>query len=326
MATLMARLRAAVTNVDLGVVLLVAAAVSVLDLMEILEDGQADKLILPVLAVLAFVWIRDRSRQGKVADQISGLARTTDGMWRLLASGDSVKSLSGPAITRVLAEARAASDLWLFKGGTGTYIRAVTLPECVERAKRTRSKLRFLLELLDPTNEPLCSAYTELHRNLSGDGAEEKGWSSLGTRKDVYATILSACWYLQRNRQLLDIKIGLSSAISLFRCDLSSHHLVITQRGPEFPALAIPRDSPHYNPWYVELENSLDQTKLLPLHLATRLSAAPTVEEARALFVALGIPLTDEFTDAEVKAITRAALNRVDPYEGRVQPLVASVG
>lgn len=319
MTTVLARLRGALTNLDLGVVLLVAAAVSVLDLLEVLKDGQSDKLILPVLALLAFVWIRDRSRQGRMADQVAALARTTDGMWRVLASGDSVKSLSGAAITRVLAEARAGSDMWLFKGGTGTYIRAVTLPECIERAKRGRSRLRFLLELLDPTDEALCASYTELHRNLSQDGSEEKGWTSLGTRKDVYATILSACWYHQRNSQLLDLKIGLSNTISLFRCDLTSHHLVITQRGPEFPGLAIPRTSPHYNPWYVELENSLNQTRLLPIHRATPLSAAPTVAETRDLFVALGIPLTDEFTDADVADIARGALNRVDPYRGRVQ-------
>lgn len=322
MARVLERLRRAVTNMDLGVVLLVAAVVSVLDLLEILKDGQADKLILPVLALLAFVWIRDRGRQGRAAEEITHLASTTDGMWRLLSSGDSVKSLTGPAISRVLAEARAGSDLWLFKGGTGTYIRAVTLPECIERAKRTRGRLRFLLELLDPTDEQLCRSYTELHRNLSHDGSEEKSWTALGTRKDVYATIMAACWYRQRNSQLLDIKIGLSTTISLFRCDLTSHNLVITQRGPEFPALAIPRTSPHYNPWYVELENSLNQTKLLPVDKATPLSPLPTVDETRDLFAALGIPLTEEFADADVAEIASNALNRLDPYQGRVPATV----
>jgi hypothetical protein len=50
MANVKARLRAAVSNVDLGIVLLVAAAVSVLDLLDVLKDGQSDQLILPVLA------------------------------------------------------------------------------------------------------------------------------------------------------------------------------------------------------------------------------------------------------------------------------------
>lgn len=319
------RLRNALSNLDLGIVLLVAAAVSVLDLLNMLGDGQSDKLILPVLALLAFVWIRDRNRQAKVADQITEMTRAADGMWRLLSSGDSVKSLNGSAISRVLAEARAGSDLWLFKGGTGTYIRAVTLPECIERAKRTRSRLRFLLELLDPTNVPLCEAYTQLHRNLANDGDEEKGWKALDTRKDVYATILAACWYRQHNSQLLELKIGLSATISLFRCDLTAHNLVITQRGPEFPGLAIPRDSPHYNPWLVELENSLHQTRQLNVDGAPRLSAEPTVPETRELFAALGIPLTEEFKDSDVKAITRSALHQVDPYQGRVQVPAPSV-
>lgn len=201
MTTVTTRLRNAMSNLDLGIVLLVAAAVSILDLLEVFEDGQSDKLILPVLALLAYVWIRDRNRQARVAEQITAMSRATDGMWTLLSSGDSVKSLNGAAITRLLAEARKDSDLWLFKGGTGTYIRAVTLPECVERAIHTRRRMRFLLELLDPTNEALCAAYTQLHRSLSSDGAEEKGWTALDTRKDVYATILAACWYQQRNEQ-----------------------------------------------------------------------------------------------------------------------------
>ncbi|PZG06977.1 hypothetical protein C1J01_41850 [Nonomuraea aridisoli] len=312
------RLRGALTNIDLGIVLLVGAVVSVLDLLEVLSEENADQLILPVLALLAFVWIRDRNRQARVADQIAILGRTTEGMWRLLSSGDSVKSLNGAAITRLLAEAREGSDMWLFKGGTGTYIRAVTLPECIERAKRTRSKMRFLLELLDPTNEALCDSYTQLHRNLAGDGAEEKTWTALGTRKDVYSTILAACWFRQHNSHLLDLKIGLSGTISLFRCDLTSHNLVITQRGPEFPGLAIPRDSPHYNPWYVELENSLNQTRLLEVGKAPPLSSPPTVAETRRLFEVLDIPLTDDFKDSDVADIARAALSRIDPYQGRV--------
>lgn len=317
------RIRNALSNVDLGIVLLVAAAVSVFDLLEVLDDGKSDELILPVLALLAFVWIRDRNRQARVAEQITALSRTADGMWRLISSGDSVKSLNGAAITRLLAEARTGSDMWLFKGGTGTYIRAVTLPECLDRAKRTRSRLRFMLELLDPTDRSLCAAYTELHRNLAGDGAEEKTWTTLGTRMDVYSTILAACWFRQHNSHLLDLKIGLSRTISLFRCDLTSHHLVITQRGPEFPGLAIPRDSPHYNPWYVELENSLNQTRVLELGKAPSLGSPPTVAETRRLFAALGIPLTDDFKDSDVANIVRAALSRIDPYQGRV-PATAS--
>ncbi|MFI7613642.1 hypothetical protein ACIBP6_20670 [Nonomuraea terrae] len=318
MTSVKMRLRGALTNIDLGIVLLVGAVVSVLDLLEVLPEQNADELILPVLALLAFVWIRDRNRQARVADQIAALGRTADGMWRVLSTGDSVKSLNGAAITRLLAEARAGSDMWLFKGGTGTYIRAVTLPECIERAKRTRSRMRFLLELLDPTNKELCKAYTRLHQNLAGDGGEEKKWTVLGTRKDVYSTILAACWFRQHNSHLLDLKIGLSGTISLFRCDLTSHNLVITQRGPEFPGLAIPRDSPHYNPWYVELENSLDQTRVLEIGKASPLSSPPTAEEARRLFEVLGIPLTDEFKDSDVKDICNAALSRTDPYQGRV--------
>jgi hypothetical protein len=42
---------------------------------------------------------------------------------------EAVKVLNGAEISRELAEARRATNNWEFKGGTGAYTRAVTLPE-----------------------------------------------------------------------------------------------------------------------------------------------------------------------------------------------------
>ncbi|MET9339928.1 hypothetical protein ACWENQ_20450 [Nonomuraea sp. NPDC004354] len=311
-----ARLRDIAGNLDIIVVFVVAMVVGGLDLLNVIEDGKADGVILPVLAALAFVWIRDRHRQRRVADQLAKVATTTDGMWSLLTSGQSVITLTGPAISRELTAARAETDRWLFKGSTGTFTRAVTLPECVEHAQRQRRKLTFRLEILDPADLDLCAAYTRLHRDLAPAGTEEKTWTDLGTRQELYATILAACWYRQRNRQLLDIEVRVSQTLSLFRWDLSWSRLIITQRGPAFPAVSIPRGSPHYNLWATELENSLSQARRLPLERATPLGDTPTVEEAHQLFAALGVAV--DLAPADLLEVTRIALDHLDPYRDHV--------
>lgn len=79
-------------------------------------------------------------------------------------------------------------------------------------------------------------------------------------------------------------------------------------------------------PWNFELENSLERSRVLELGKAPLLSSPPTVVETRQLFAALGVPLTDHFKDSDVVSIVRAALSRIDPYEGRVPATATSVG
>lgn len=315
MRKLLGRLRELAENADIVLVFLTALVLGVLDLLDVVDDDKASGAILPVLAALAFVWIRDRSRQGRMATQVASVA---EDLRTRLAVTDSVRVLSGAAISRELGEARLDTDRWLFKGGTGTYTRAVTLPECFERAERDRRPLEFRLEILDPSDKGLCARYTKLHQDLAPPGSEEReAWTPKGTRIDIYATILACCWYRQRNEQLVDMEVRLTSVITLFRWDMSRSRLIITQRGPQFPALSFPRDSVHYNLWVTELRNSMRQARRLPLENATRLSEAPTPDETRALFAALGIPLPDDFGEREVEEIATNALNHRDPYQGR---------
>ncbi|GII54049.1 hypothetical protein Pth03_24380 [Planotetraspora thailandica] len=324
MRNLLARLRGLVENADIILVFLTALVLGVLDLMNLVPDDKASGAILPVLAALAFVWIMDRSRQGRVAKQVSSVADDTQDLKTLLTNASSVRVLSGPMISRELREARLDTDRWLFKGGTGTFTRAVTLPECFAHAERNRRSIEFRLEILDPMDAALCANYTKLHQDLAPAKSEERDvWTPKGTRMDAYSTILACCWYRQLNEQLLDIDVRLSSVITLFRWDLSSSRLIITQRGPRFPAISFPRHSPHYNLWSTELRNSLRQARRVPLELAPRLSDSPTPAETFALFAALRIPLPDDFGEVDAEEIARNALNHQDPYRGHIPPEAA---
>jgi hypothetical protein len=190
----------------------------------------------------------------------------------------------------------------------------VTLPRCVENARRERRPLRFQIEVLDPSNEEVCDAYTRFRRSLSTrpDGTGEP-WTPERTRKESYATVLAACWYLQRFAWL-SIEVGLSATMSTFRWDLSSRCVIITQEDPASPALMFEAPSQHYRSYSRELTSSVSQSRRLVLDRATPLSDEPTVEEARDLFRALDLPLPHALIDRDVGDIVRKAIQAKNPY------------
>jgi hypothetical protein len=190
-----------------------------------------------------------------------------------------------------LEESRRQTDQWIFKGGTGTYLRAVTLPRCIENAQRERRPLRVQIEVINPTDEEVCTAYTRFRRSLSTkpDGTGET-WTLDRTRKESFATILAACWYLQRFT-FLSIDVGLSANMSTFRWDLSSRCVIMTTEDPASPSLMFEKPSPHYRSYSRELASSFSQTHRVALDRAIQLSDEPTMEETRGLFEALGLNL-----------------------------------
>jgi hypothetical protein len=235
----------------------------------------------------------------------------------VLTNLSAVTILTGEEIGDALQEARQNTDTWAFKGGTGTFTRVVTLPECVDNARRRRRALAFHLEILDPSNFELCERYAKLYRTtlLESPNSNEQAWTGDGTRRELLATILAACWYQERF-QLLDIQIRLSSTITTFRWDLSSQFLIITQRGPRFPAMLIDRQKVYYDVWSTELRTSFEQCRQVPLDLAraVALSPVPTLDEARELFNVIGIQLPDSYDDEALGDIVEKAIHDRDPY------------
>src|SRR5690348_12971321 len=110
-------------------------------------------------------------------------------------------------------QAHRSTNIWMFKGGTGTYLRAVTLPQCIRYSDRERRPLRVQAEIIDPTNQTLCEYYASLlHSRPDGIGDP---WTSGRTRNEAYATVLAASWYQQRHR-ILSIEVALSSTVPTF--------------------------------------------------------------------------------------------------------------
>lgn len=335
-------------NADAAIGLTIAVAASVLGILDVVPPRVITNVTVLTLATLAFVLLRDRHRAEISARQIQDtvsdghgevrkllsrsalalekmpgadqMAEWQDLFTRLresLAHASMVQVVPGDEVGHAHTRARLGTDRWVFKGGTGTYLRAMTLPECVRAARQGHRTIKIQFEIVDPTNRELCEMYASFRASLEPEG--DKATGEMRTpdriRKEASATLLAACWYQQRYT-LLDIAGGLSEVMTTFRMDMSSSYLIITQESSSKPALVIESGKPHFSAYEQELQSSFHQARFVELSRArdVPLSDEPTVDEARRLFVRLGVGLPATFTDKDVTDIIGKALNPPNPY------------
>jgi hypothetical protein len=298
-------------NAESAIALGLAVFISVLGLVDLVPADLIGKAIPLTLGVLAFAMLRERWRQETVNTELhKSIKETLDGL-------AAVRIAAGIEATEALARARAGTDRWIFKGGTGTHTRVVTLPECLREVRRVRRVFRVRMEILDPTDLELCNRYARLYQGLAEDEHDDaRSWTGKGTQIESYATILAGCWYKQEFEHLLDIEIGLSGSLSTFRWDLSATHLIVTQRGPRFPAMIVEKGRSYYDSWDIELRTSFGECRQVRMERALEipLGSAPKPERVRELFQRVKAPLPADYDDADVAAIVKKALNDTNPF------------
>jgi hypothetical protein len=298
-----------IRNLD-GVSAVVAALV--IGLLDIFNGSISDNVTsgatLLVLAALVFGTLNERRR--RVADIREAMAETRHALEDLTM----VRTLSGSEVEREHERARQNTDRWVFKGGTGTYLRAVTLPLCVREARRQRRSLSVKIDIVNPADEQTCAAYARFRRTFARRGdAPADAWTAERTRKEALATVLAACWYRQR-LDTLEIDVHLSSVVPTLRFDMSSSRLIITQDDPQRVNLLVERDRPLYDYYATELHQSREQGRALDLRNTEPLGDEPTVEEVHRLFEGIGLPLPATFTDGDVGDVIDKALHAENPY------------
>ncbi|MFI9271454.1 hypothetical protein ACIGXM_12165 [Kitasatospora sp. NPDC052896] len=297
----------AIRNSD-GVVAFSGAVV--VGLLDMLGDAVPQNLvsgaILLVLAALVYGSLAERRR--RVAD----IREATDGTRRALESLTAMRELAGSEVEQALARARQDTDRWVFKGGTGTYLRAVTLPACVEEAQRQRRSLTVKIDVVHPGDEQACAAYARFRQTFAHRTDRDR-WTVERTRKESFATVLAACWYRQR-LDTLEIDVHLSSVVPTLRFDLSASCLIITQDDPSRLSLYVDRNRPLYDYYATELHHQREQAAKVDLRDAEPLSDDPTVDEARRFFDRLRLPLPPDFDDRDVGEVVDKALRAENPY------------
>ncbi|MEU1179711.1 hypothetical protein ABZ464_19015 [Streptomyces sp. NPDC005820] len=321
-------------NSEALLALVTAVIVAILGLTNSVSTSVVNSAILATLAALALSVLRNRWDFGAEPDARARLRSAQQSLEELprhigrlslieemvtdfratLDEESAIRILRGTEITQALKEARADAREWIFRGGTATYVRAVVLPECVQRARRARRSLNVRLEILDPRDLPLCDRYANFFRHGMDDPNEdEQTWTGKGTQLELYATIFSACWWKQHYPPL-KVEVALSSMVTLFRWDMTQNSLFITERGPRFPAMVIREGRFYYDYWRNELDEHFDQSYKVPLKDAPTLSEQPEPVETREFFAALQLELPDHFTDDDVDLIVKKAINAQNPY------------
>jgi hypothetical protein len=278
-------LKRIISEIDSALALAIAIAMSILGLFSTTSNTVANNAILVTLAVLSLSIFRDRwQRDAKNEEQSLKLTA-------LLDESRPIRELRKQEIGQAFADARQSTDHWTFRGGTGSYTRAVTLPECYRIAQERRSKLSIRLEILDPTDPTVCEGYANFRRSVAqpADHLLEE-WTTLRAQEESYATILAACWYRKKYNQP-DIAIGLTRKWSTERNDMSERYLIITY--DDSVAQLIPRSSEFYNRRKVELFISLEQATLVKLEEANSvpLNDISTIKGMTRIFEALNLPL-----------------------------------
>lgn len=332
-----------VNNVDVVVALVMAVLFGLLDVVGSISTAKLDGATVITLGALAAGMLHNRIREESgesrlrehIAEQLSMVnlvdrfAERYD-VWQLIDmfedrySDGSVRMLNGAEISRELQAARETSTLWDFKGGTGTFVRAVTLPSMAERARKGRQHCEVRLELIDPRDTQLCKAYASYFSKLEPpaagpdpDSEAEAGWTWDGTRREVLATILAACWYQYWYTDVLDVSVWLSANLSSLRWEVAQDRLIVTHRGPQFPALLFTSENKYFNILGNEMRVGRARAHRLGVKNAvdrSTLSKRPTVAEVRELFKKLDVPLPAEYTDENVASIIGQSLHAPDPY------------
>ncbi|MFF3223556.1 hypothetical protein ACFYV7_12255 [Nocardia suismassiliense] len=326
------------SNAESVVAVALAVTMSVLGLVDVIPTDLVSKVIPLTLGVVAYAMLRDRWRQESVNTEIrqtitevAGTLRdlhervatltpvegVLERTQRTLDDLAAVRFAVGTEVSEALTKARQGTERWTFKGGTGAHTRVVTLPDCLKQAHHDGRDFHARIEILDPTDLDVCQRYAALYRTLAeGENDDALTWTGKGTQIELYATILAVCWYKQRLRQFLDIEIALTSSVSMFRWDMSSRYLIVTQRGPRFPAMIVQRGQPYYDSWRTELQTSFHECRRVPIERAPRvpLDQEPTVAEVRTLFEVLGLDIPDDYDDADVQVIIEKALRDSNPF------------
>lgn len=317
--------------------LTLAIIVSVLGFFDLVSQQLLDSALLATIAILAFALFRDRWRGEAAETRIHRLAAEIDrhvqplpdqleqvltlsemvGDVRAALDRDaSIRVLKGPEITDAFEEAREHTERWFYKGGTGTYTRAVTLPECVKHVRHERGQIQIRLEIIDPTDRRLCERYAT-YRTTVREGPDRTGeaWSPARTRNESFATVLAAAWYRQNYGHLVDVDVALSGLMTSYRYDLASSCLLITLDDAA-PAIRVDAGQQLYDYWSTELRLSFDQSRRVPLERASavRLSREPSEAEVRRLFAELDLRLPPAFGAEQVGDIVRRALHARNPY------------
>ena len=210
-------------------------------------------------------------------------------------------------------KARLDTDFWYFSGGTGRYMRAVTIPEISQTSEKLNSHKNIKINLLDPSDGNLCKSYAEFRSSLKS-GKKTNTWSLKYARREIISTICSAVIYKSKN-QLLDISIFLKNNFSSLRIDLSKDFCFITKEDKQEPAVLIPKETFLYRTYREELLQTSKQYKQLDMTCRMDNIEFGNIQSGDIEEITLHFGFNDFLEQKDFEAIAYIINKNDNPYE-----------
>jgi hypothetical protein len=313
----------AITKFDLeySLILVVAALVAVLTLTNVITSIQElIAVTLSVLSLMAFSALRHNERRnaeakkvdvldGKVAD----LATNVSSLRTWLESTQAIMEIpGGPVRDDAFTTALTNPTCWHFRGCTGSFLRAATLGSVASSArKRAPSKSKVTVQILDPTDDRVCTDYATYRSRMAEQRHAGAGrqWTVRRVRHECVASLIATIWYSQHEN--LDIEVGLLDKVSTLRYDISDTIALITNENKDYPALAVTRSSALYNAIIADLDFSLRSARPVRVRDAPELPPNwkdVSLAHLRDAMERLGLDV--DLTDLDQAALVRMAFAR----------------
>ena len=260
------------------IVLTVAASVAILSATDTVNDIKSLlAATLACLAVLGFSSFKQSLRQERQTETFESLGEsaraTSDGVQAIQRTLLLNESVAGLLTTKSRKEAfehaMSGANGWQFRGGTGSFTRAWTLPNLARHARERGggTHWKVQLQILDPENDDCCRQYAGLRSKLARHRTPPSNtmWTTEDVKHMCLATSFAAHWYQQN--EFLFVEVGLRHELSTLRYDISSTVVITTNEDSRFPATQIRRtdsSSGLYELYCADFEVSFNSIRKLP--------------------------------------------------------------
>jgi hypothetical protein len=218
--------------------------------------------------------------------------------------------LRGLQINTAFEATLPVCQFWWYKGGTGRYLRARTLPSLASRARVTSSTRELKIQLIDPNDTKVCRDYADYRRGLASAKDDAERWTEDRVREEVLATILGV-FLARQNETLLALSLSVTRTFSTFRIDLSDRVVVVTKEDPKEPAFRFSPESSFYTAYKEEFLASMNQSRSISLeNLGFGLEELGAIKST---FVRLKLADADLSEDS-LNRIIGKCVDRKNPY------------
>lgn len=211
----------------------------------------------------------------------------------------------------LLKKANSDSKLWIYKGSCGRYMRAVTLPEMAEAARKEGLGRDITILLINPENKKLCEEYANYRRSLKSSKINE--WTIQKVQQEVISTIISALKYSYEEPQL-KIDIYLVNHFSAFRLDISDHYVIVTKEDKEATGLRADSGTYFYNSYKDDVRLTERQSKRVNFSSKVPSGSNLTGDKVKKLIVDAEILSESNLSNIDISQIVKNVNNPVDPY------------